>query len=255
VEASPHRESSPRYQQPLPHRREDRVSDTDDPTFYDLVDKLTRSRPEVITTDNGLTKVEADGLLHMLREAIFAGFEGTGGTSSFGSKPPLDAGAVDLLNLIDTQAAAVLRAVDPKPTPLGTTEVYVRLWAAHARPDSTYRIGVPATSVTGEVFTELQDITAIRLVAQWIAKIEAFFDPPATADIMAPCPECGIELLTRISDGVVTHPYALNLRRDRRTGDTIDAVCLNCGRTWQRPELVRLAALVGAKPLPEMENE
>lgn len=223
-----------------------------DPTFLDLIDRLTRVTVEVIETDDGLKRVEHDGLLQQLRGAIFAGMEGTGGSSAFGSKPPLDAGAADLLNLIDSQAATVLSAVDPKPTPLGITESYVRLWAAQSQPDTIYRVGSPATSVDGVVFTELQDITAERLAAQWVTKITAFFDPPTTADIMAPCPECGVELLTRVKDGVTVHPYALNLRRDRRTGHTIDAVCLNCGREWQKPDLVRLAALVGAKPLPEM---
>lgn len=226
-----------------------------EPTFLDLIDRLTRVTVQVIETDGGLKRVESDGLLQMLREAVFGGMEGTGGGSSLGSKPPIDTGATDLLNLIDTQAAAVLRAVDPKPTPYGQTEVYVRLWAGQTADSTMFRVGTPATSATGEVFTELQDITAIRLAAQWVARIEQFFDPPASADIMAPCPECGVELLTRVSDGVTTHPYALNLRRDRRTGETIDAVCLNCGREWQRPDLMRLAALVGAKPLPEMVDE
>jgi hypothetical protein len=226
-----------------------------EPTFLALVDRLTRPTPQVIDTDDGLKRVKQDGLLQQLRQAVFSGLEGTGGSSAFGSKPPLDAGAADLLNLIDTQAATVLRAVDPKPTPMGETEVYVRLWAAQARDDQMFRIGIPATSISGEVFSELLDITAYRLVTLWVTKIEAFFDPPALGEITAPCPECGVERITRIIDGTPVHPWALNLRRDRRTGNTIDAVCLNCGREWQRTDLMRLAALVGAKPLPELEDD
>lgn len=233
----------------------------EEPTFLDLIDRLTRPTPEVIETDDGLKRVERDGLLQQLRGAVFGGMENTGGSSSFGSKPPIDSSAADLLNLIDQQAASVLSAVDPKPTPLGTTEHYVRLWSAQAREGAVYRVASPATLPNDvrpdeqvRVYAEYQDVTAYRLAAQWVAKIEEFFDSLAPADVLAPCPEtgCGVEFITKEDDGVTTHARAVILRRVRATGETIDAICRACGREWQRDELPELAELVGAKPLPEM---
>lgn len=230
------------------------------PTFLELLNLLTDSTQRKVLRDDGtMTRVVAEGLLVQLRSAMFGGLEGTGGSSAFGSKPPIDAAASDLLEQITDEAAQVLRAARPTPTPLGHAESYVRLWAALVTEDQdvqyTVRSAVtpqtdPKTYVKGKpsVFDERMVTTAYGLLASWVDRVEAFFNPPSSVEIPEPCPACGARYVERFKDGQMIRSNALNLHRERATGRTTEAKCSACGAAWAPNQFEFLAELVGATP-------
>lgn len=222
---------------------------TEPPTFNHLIDLLTVDTPTFMRRDVGVELHEKQGLLQQLREAIFGGMEGNGGTSGYGSRPPLDPAAVDLLEEITKQASQALAAVSNLPTPYGHAEHYVRLWAGQAFENGPYVVTAKTTTETGIIFEERFQLTGYALARKWVDRVEAFFNPPVTAEVTAPCPrtECSARYVYRVKDGVEIQSAALNMTRDRMTGDTIDARCSACGTVWARDELERLAVLIGAK--------
>jgi hypothetical protein len=236
---------------------------TEPPTFLDLVDQLTRDRPGTVTRDNGDEERTQLGLLHQLRSAVFGGMENTGGSSAFGSKPPIDTAAVDILEEITSQAAQVLAAVDQHPTPFGQAETYVRLWAGQTTEAKMFTISTRATvhnpdendTTKPRVFDELTEISAYRLLERWIERIQSFFNPPGSREIAAPCPECGERYLYRLKDGEHIQSAAVNISRDRETGLYTEARCGVCTKVWPRSELEALARLVGARPIPELADD
>lgn len=198
-------------------------------SFPDLIAKLT----------------DHDGLLHRLQEAVFGGMESTGGGASFGSKPPIDLAAVDLLELIGQQAAEALAAVDGRPTPLGHARDYVEAWGGLVREDDVVRVHAPALTVNRAVYRQGIETTAYRHAERWVAAVESFFAPPKNAQILAPCPECGHDKVTKTIDGEEYLEWALVMRRDRETGETLDVYCQACTFEWPRRKLVGFAAVIG----------
>ena len=234
------------------------------PTFYDLLETLT-AEPHYEKRDGKqfLTNI---GLLQQLREAVFAGMETTGGSSAFGSKPPMDAAAEDLLNEITIQASEALSAVSNLPTPYGHAESYVRLWAGQT--DADRLVGVSA-KVTDHGITELEAhaagvtrvyrettaTTSYKLLQSWVERIEGFFNPPSSAEIQAACPNCGQRYVHRQKDGQHVQSSALNFVRDRDTGETIEAKCSACKRSWGADDFERLAVLIGGKTFAQAKAE
>jgi len=198
-------------------------------SFAELIAKLT----------------DDDGLLQRLHDAVFGGMESTGGGASFGSKPPIDLAAVDLLELIEQQAAEALAAADPSPTPLGQAQDYVRAWGDIVRDDEVVRVHAPALTVDKAVYRQGIEATAYRHAERWVAAIEAFFAPPKNAQILAPCPKCGHDRVTKTVDGDDYLEWALVMRRDRETGETIDVYCQACTFEWPRRLLVGFADNIG----------
>ncbi|MEK6310127.1 MAG: hypothetical protein V4737_11585 [Curtobacterium sp.] len=199
------------------------------PTFPKLIAKLT----------------DTDGLLQRLQEAVFGGMESTGGGASFGSKPPIDLAAVDLLELIGQQAAEALAAVDPRPTPLGHARDYVKAWGDLVREDDVVRVHAPALTVNKQVYRQGIEATAYRHAERWAAAVESFFAPPKNAQILAPCPKCGHDKVTKTTDGEDYLEWALVMRRDRETGETLDVYCQACTYEWPRRLLVGFADEIG----------
>ncbi|KPG86501.1 hypothetical protein [Frigoribacterium sp. RIT-PI-h] len=204
--------------------------DTPPPTFWDLITRLTSAE---------------NGLLPQLQEAVFGGMESTGGSSAFGSKPPIDTAAVDLLELIGHQAAEALATVDGRPTPYGKPWEYIEQWAKLAREDDVVRVHAPALTTDRQVFRQRIETTAYRHAERWVSQVEAFFDPPKVAQLLAPCPNCGVEKVARIIDGETIHTWALVMRRDRATNETIDVYCQHCTAEWPRRTLVTFAGEIG----------
>lgn len=223
------------------------MTDTE-PTFSQLIDLLTVNTPTFIRRDVGMEMHDKQGLLAQLRGAIFGGMESGASSAGYGSRPPIDATAVDLLEEITTQATQALAAVSNLPTPYGHAETYVRLWAGQATDDQTFIVTAKATAASGKVFDERFQMTGYRLAKRWVDKVEGFFNPPSSAEICAPCPRCEQRYIYRVKDGVEIQSAAINMLRDRETGTSLEARCSNCGTVWQREELERLGALVGDNP-------
>lgn len=221
-----------------------------DLTFLDMIDQLTKTHPVTVDTDTGKQIVSEPGLLSQLREALFGGMEGGSG-SSFGSKMPLAANAFDLLDRIDIQAAEALALVDSRPTPLGHAEDYVKAWAARVDEGQRVIVSVKATSVTGDVFQELREYTATSLVYTWYTAIRDFFDPPSRREITSPCPNCGVRYVSRQQDGHSTDVSVMWFRRDRDSGEIVDAHCDACDVIWSKDQWVWLAKAIGAMSLEE----
>lgn len=228
-----------------------------EPTFHELIDKLTRGQAEFVKTDDGQKLVTSDGLLERLREAVFGGASGGGGAQGK-AKLPLDAAALDILEEIDTQAAEALAHTDSRPTPFGTAESYVRLWSAAVTDETPVTVTVRETiadrieSVGPRVFNAKIETTAIALVRAWVRRIEEFFEPPMNSPIPAACPreECGQRYSFRQSDGAEVRGSALSIQIDRETRRPLGASCSACGHRWEVNEIPRLAVLCGFEPDP-----
>lgn len=228
-------------------------------SFGELRQVLTETHWGYVTTDNGQELKEQPALLLQLREAIHGGMEGTGGTSTFGSKPPFDAGAYDLYSEIDTQAAEALAGIDSRPTPLGTTEQYVNLWFA-ATTEDRYTVVTALDTIPPEVdlgdrdsphkkprvFRRQVEDTAYGILRRWVERVEQFFKPTSPRPIKAPCPQCGVEFLASMRDGenVVNRSFAFQV--DVETQTTTSAKCAACGQMWMPRDFEFLAVAIGA---------
>jgi hypothetical protein len=215
--------------------------------FHNMIDKLTKNTSEFILRDDGLKKHHGDGLLQQLREAVFIGMSDSGG-SAMGSRPPIAAAALDLLNEITEQAAEVLAAIDPHPTPYGEAEKYVRLWSAQVidttKVTVTRREGDKDSDGVEFVRTVTDHLTAMELVQAWISGIENYFDPPRTSAIPNPCPRCDARYFYKKKDGENIRSAALNLIKDS-SGRTTEARCSHCAASWSPPQFIYLAHILG----------
>jgi len=230
----------------------------DEPTFATLIDQLTIEHHGWVQRDAGTTLMTKTGLLQQLREAVFSGMEGTGGSSAFGSKLPMDAAAEDLLNEITIQASKVLAAMTHSPTPYGHAETYVQQWSELTEPHRFFTISTRTTDhgITEleahalkltRVFDRTEQLSAVAIAARWVARITEFFDPPSNAEIKAPCPSCDVQYLYKTKDGETVKSPAFNFIRDRETNVTLEARCSNCGASWSPDRFGWLAEHVGAK--------
>jgi hypothetical protein len=226
-----------------------------DLTFTEMVDHLTKEHEVPLQRDTGTTMVLEDGLLPMLREAIFLGMEhGSGG--GFGSRPPMDAGAVDLLEEITSQAAEVLAAVDRRPTPFGHVEEYVRLWSGLVNESSRVRVSSrrlsqPVPPALPRVFLEVRELTAFRLVRLWYSRVREFFEPPRFREISAACPLCGVRYVFRRVDGVVVRSSVLRFVLDGGS-DSVRAECVSCGGVWLPDRFLFLGQLLAEQERTEV---
>lgn len=225
-----------------------------DLTFNELVQKLTGENHKFISTDDGQKLVTENGLLDQLRQAVFGGMENGGSGSAFGSKPPIDAAALDLLEEITVQATEALAQVDPRPTPYGQAEKYVALFAAAVEESAvivvtaldTLADDVKTAHGVPRVYRRKVEATALNHVRRWVAQIEAFFNPPSLGEIIAPCPNCEVEFTWKTVDGQAIPSRVFNFHRDRVTGETYAAKCSHCGQEYGPVMFERLARVLGA---------
>jgi hypothetical protein len=233
-------------------------------TFWSDVDRLTTANHRIVQRDHGTEILTSDGLLTQLRRAVVQGME-PGGSSSFGSRPPIDAGAQDLLREISGQARVALQAATGQPAPFGVAEKHVRLWAAAVNESTMVTVyarrQVPdevvdrwlKDGVTDElaVVKEPLQLSAWRLVKHWIDRIEGFFYPPDTREIKAACPVCDERWVYREKDGQTVQTPAMMFIRVE--GEVTEARCFACGLKWFPAQFEWLAQQIGAKPVPELE--
>jgi hypothetical protein len=233
---------------------------TESATFQQLLEKLTAEHFMPVTRESGNTLMAQKGLLQQLREAVFSGMENTGGGASFGSKPPIDAAATDLLTEITNQATEALASVSNMPTPYGHAEAYVRLWAGQTRDDFVVTVStrMPVENPTEgkpAVFDQLTQLTSYELLARWVERIEDFFNPPSSREIQAPCPHCNNRYVYRQKDGQQVRSAALNFHRSRETGETVEARCSACGVAWTPDLFEHLAVVLGGKTSDQVRDE
>jgi len=236
------------------------------PTFMDNIDRLTIETHIFIDRDDGKHLVKRPGLLPQLREAIFVGMETGGGSSGLTSRPPIDAGARDLLTEIERQVSEALIASTKQPLPYGHVENYVRLWAAAAdestmvtlrtsqqHPDELVDVWRKDKNPAAAVYFKIDQLPAWRVAQRWVDQIEAFFNPPSTREIQGACPACEETHVRRVKDGVTVQSAALSFLRNE-AGDATEARCAACKAVWYPAQFEWLARQIGAAPLPELES-
>ena len=174
--------------------------------------------PETVDTLNKLINpthgfnTEAPSLLNQLKEAIFGGMESSGG-SSFGSKMPLDAAALDLYNLIESESAALYVGAARYQSRSGREE---GLWGQFGAWDKCldqllptsltesaliafsvkkwrYAFSSPRENIeawVATVQTEFQSQVAARIIDRWVNAINRLLYPESKREFLAPCLTC-----------------------------------------------------------------
>lgn len=219
-----------------------------------MVEQLTTTHKKTIHTVDGIEIHERIGLLDQLRDAMFGGMERTGGSSSK-AKLPVSEAAVDLYQLIDQQITEAWVSEHDRVPSVDSTERLLVEWAAVVQPESIVVVTHPEQYMRWDeqrgcempfVIRAREEHKPVQLARHWVTQIEDFLDPERTAGIKAPCLNCGAEKVGRRKDGEDTISDALVFRRDRDTGRTLDARCLNCGVIWppaQFPFLIQALGL------------
>lgn len=248
-------------------QRRDPVLIVVESTFWGDVDRLTTATHKIVHRDRGTEVLTGTGLIQQLRDAVQQGSEGIGGSAAFGSRPPIDSAAQDLLREIGGQARSVLQSATGLTAPVGLAERHIRLWAAAVNEstmvtivarrqvpdrvvDAWYRADPKTTKRA--VFKEPIQMDARHLVKHWIGRIEGFFYPPDTREIKAPCPACDERWIHREKDGQTVQSPAMVFVRV--VGEITEARCLACGVRWSPAQFEWLAQAVGARPLPELAD-
>ena len=237
-------------------------------TFWSDIDRLTSANHKIVHRDKGTEVLTSNGLIQQLREAVAEGREGGGASSAFGSRPPIDASAQDLMLEITGQARQAHEAALGRASALKAVESHIRLWAAAVNETTmvtvTARRQYPDEKVDEwrkqgvdrpAVYTELLQLEAWRLVKHWIGRVEGFFFPPDTREIRGACPVCDERWVYREKDGQTVQVSALMFVRDE-DGDITHACCVACGLKWLPAQFDWLAGAIGAiadeKALAEM---
>jgi hypothetical protein len=183
------------------------------------VEVLAREHKRAYHTDEGIEFHSVPSLLSQLRDAVYgaAVSDGAGGPAK--SKLPIQAAALDLYMLIDRQITEAWATAFKRVPGVETPERLLSEWAAWADPETILTV-------------DDRTVYAPIAVAGWVARIEDYLNPPRLAPIDLPCPSCGERYQYRAVDGEERRSAVLFFRRDRNTGDTLDARCESCGVVW-----------------------
>ncbi|WP_308491041.1 DUF7341 domain-containing protein [Microbacterium terrisoli] len=192
------------------------------------VEVLTRTHKRGIHTIDGFEVHSEPSLISQLREAIFGSGVADNSGRGHRSKLPLQAAALDLYTDIDTEITVCwAEQFELVPGPERLEQMLAR-WAAKIDDDTI-------VTVNG------RDMYAKDAVKGWEQRIRDYFDPPRMAEIQSPCVSCGERYVYRWVDGENVRSSALGFRRDRDTGETLDARCAACGVVWTPAQFKFLA--------------
>lgn len=234
-------------------------------TFWSDIDRLTTANHKIVHRDKGTEVLTSSGLIQQLRGAVAEGREGGGASSAFGSRPPIDASAQDLMLEITGQAREAHEAALGRASGLKAVESHIRLWAAAVNETTvvtvTARRQYPDEKVDEwrkqgsdrpAVYSEILQLEAWRLVKHWIGRVEGFFYPPDTLEIQAPCPSCEDRFIYRQTDGQTVQSAAMVFVREE--GEIVHAKCLSCSLTWGKDKFEWLATAAGATEVPDVQK-
>ena len=197
------------------------------------VEQLVSDHKTAVTTDEGIVFHTVPSLLGQLRDAVYAGMGADGARVGFGSKLPIQAAALDLYMLIDRQITEAWVGAFKRVPNADRIEALLSEWAAWADDETVVN---PSSRVW---------VYAPSAVASWVKMIEDYLNPPRLAEIDHACIACGERWVYRQVDGETVRSSALSFRRDRATGETIDARCEACGAIWPRSQFEWLADALG----------
>lgn len=194
------------------------------------VEIFIQDHDRIIDTIDGLEVHIEQGLIAMLREAIYGGAIPDGMRRGFEPKLPIQSSAYDKYREIDGWITeAWVDAFQQVPN-ADRPEALLAQWAAHSSDDT---------------WVASQNMTARNFMRKIEAEIRTYFDPPRLAEIDAPCLLCHVRWVTRKQDGQYVRSSALSFRRDRRTGETLDAECAACQSVWYPDKFEWLARQLG----------
>lgn len=192
------------------------------------IEVLVQDHKRAHHTDEGVEFHTVPGLLAQLRDAIYGGMANDGAGAGFRSKLPIQAAALDLYMTLDRQITEAWVEAFKRVPNADRIERLLSEWAAWAEPTTH-------TTVNGT------NMYARDAVQTWITAVEDYFNPPRLAEIDAPCFLCGERYVHRTVDGETIRSAALTFRRDRDTGETLDAGCAGCGSVWLPSQFKYLA--------------
>lgn len=224
------------------------------------VEQMVATHKKSIYTVDGFEIHERAGLLEQLHDAVFGGMEKTGGSSPK-ARLPISEAAADLYALIDRQIAEAWAGTLGR-SPLDTApEALLAEWAAAVRDEAIITVTFPEqiekwdaakNRMVPRVIHVRAEYHPLDLLTSWINQIEDFLNPDRTAGIKAPCIQCGASKVSRRRDGETTMTDAMVFRRDKDSGRTLDARCLNCGVIWPPSQFEFLAKALGLEvPMSE----
>ena len=227
-------------------------------SLLESVDQLIHDHKKMIDTIDGFEIHDRPSLLEQLRQAVFGGMERTGGSSSK-AKLPVSEAAVDLYTLIDRQIAEAWSAITKRVPSNMRPEQLLAEWSAVVQEDVVVVVSHPEQYERWDeakgrkvpfVVHAREEYLPLALANRWMALIEDFLNPEKTDGIKAPCLHCGATKVTRRRDGEAVLTDALVFRRDRDTGSTLDARCLNCGVIWPPSRFEFLTQALGIEDKP-----
>jgi hypothetical protein len=192
-------------------------------TYHEVLQRLTSAHRVVVLRDDG-SKLEAieDGLIQQLRDAIVSG-NSKSGASGNKARLPLDATALDLIELIKREANDAWEEVSGgRANNPDAVETIVALWAAAVGDD------------------------ADTLLRRWERRITDLLVPPRFAEIDAPCVSCGVKEIPQERDGETVSVKALRFVRDRMTGETFEARCIACDESWTPDQFMWFTLAISA---------
>ena len=200
--------------------------------FWTLVRDLTQEHPVTVHRDDGVAIVKEPGLLQLLREAIFTGNSRSGGGRNL-ARLPLDAGAVDLHDLIERQAWEAWRQAGGEVPGLVQPEQVIAQWAAKVTDNDTFEV----TDREGD----LVKVRAVDLLALWVSAIRDYFDPPKRTPNPSACLACGAKRFYHQKDGETVSETALVFLWNTGETEARELRCQVCGTSWPRSRFAWLA--------------
>lgn len=232
--------------------------------LLDAVDQLTKTHKKAIHTPDGVEFHDHPPLLEQLHDAVFrVGVEATGGSVGV-ARLPIGEAAADLHTLIESQASEAWYQAHGRVPRMLPVAALVTSWALVVREDTVVTVTVPEQhddwdEARGRTVTRVirvrEQYTPVNLARHWVAMIADFLNPESTAGIAAACLQCGERKIHRTRDGETIMSDALVFRRDRETGETLDARCLACGMVWPPTKFEFLCQALGIPlDVPEVKG-